>query len=223
MRLLHRDRHDHAVDTAGDDDRTDDRTAVATVPTPAHEAVRAERDPFGGVATDHTTPVKVRERTWAFAPGQLVSLVAGGALVAVGVVALVRAGTGRPLDTPVVQVLGWNHTAWLGLGEIGLGALLMLVGTGPWGRWLSVLLGASTVVAGVIVLAEPAGLPDELALEQDFGWPLVVLGAIVAVAAMALPVWRSSHTNVRTVDLRDDDHGAVQDDDEARRHFWSRR
>jgi hypothetical protein len=42
----------------------------------------------------------------------------------------------------------------------------------------------------VLVAAEPAGMPDELGLEQDFGWVLIVSGAIVALASMALPVWR---------------------------------
>ncbi len=158
-------------------------------------------------------PAKVRERTSVFAPGQLISLIAGGALVALGAVALVRAGLGEPLDTPVVEVLGWNHTAWLGLAEVGVGAVLMLLGTGAWGRWLSVLIGAATVVVGVVVLVESRGLPDELAVERDFGWPLVALGAAVALAAMALPVWRTTHTTMRAVDLRDD---------EQSRRFWSR-
>ena len=205
-----------------------DDTVVAPVagpaPGPSHEEVPDDRETVTGAGhrrvPDHamraedTAPAVVRERSWSFAPGQLVSLVAGSALVAVGAVALVRAGLGEPLDAPIVEVLGYQHTAWLGLAEIGLGALLMLAGTGPWGRWLSVLLGATAVVAGVVVLAEAGALPDELAAERDFGWPLVGLGAVVAVAAMALPVWRSTYTNVRAAELRDADQG---------RPFWSGR
>lgn len=219
MALLHRDRTDR--DTRVDEDRTDvvdvrdqDRTVVADdgrreVVERDHTEV-VDRD----VDRDATTPATIRERTWTFAPGQLVSLLAGGALAVVGAIALARAGMSTPLDTPVVDVLGWSHTAWLGLAELGLGALLMIVGTGAWGRPLSVLLGAATVVAGVLVLAEAGAMPEELGLEEGFGWPLIALGAIVALAAMALPVWRTNHTNVRTMDLHGEDH--------ARRHFWSR-
>lgn len=196
-------------------------TAGAAAPTLASHAVPDDHDssareavatrPTGG---DDGIPVKVRERTSVFAPGQLVSVLAGGALVVLGAVALVRAGAGEPLDTPVVEVLGFDHTAWLALAEIGLGLLLMLVGSGTWGRWISVLLGSAAVAAGVIVLIESDGLPEELALERDFGWPLLGLGAVVALAAMVLPVWRTTHTTMRASDLRNEDQS---------RSFWSRR
>lgn len=188
-------------------------TAAQAVAHDGRDTVTHDHDRSGGDADD-TMPVKIRERTSVFAPGQLVSLVVGGALVVVGAIALVRAGLDDPLGAPVVEVLGWTHTAWLGLAEIGLGVVLMLLGTGAWGRWLSVLVGAATVVAGVIVLVESDGLPEELGVERDYGWPLIGLGAVVALAAMALPVWRSTNTTVRTLDLRDD---------EQSRKFWSRR
>jgi len=189
----------------------DDRGTVTRDHDHHDDRARSTADP---VDADDTTPVKIRERTSVFAPGQLVSLVAGGALVVVGAIALVRAGLDDPLGAPVVEVLGWTHTAWLGLAEIGVGVVLMLLGTGAWGRWLSVLVGAATVVAGVLVLVESDGLPEELGLERDYGWPLIGLGAVVALAAMALPVWRTTNTSVRTLDLRDD---------EQSRKFWSRK
>lgn len=182
------------------------------------EVVREEHR--ADVAHDEsaTTPTLVRERSWTFAPGQLVSMVVGGALVIVGTLALLRAGISEPLAEPVVQVLGLDHTAWLGLAELGVGLLLMLVGSGAWGRPFSVLLGAAMVVAGVLVVAESGAMPDELGLERGFGWLLIPLGALVAVAAMALPVWRNTHTNVRTLDL----HGHDQAQREERRRFWRR-
>jgi hypothetical protein len=219
MGLLHREKHADADTTA--DDRTPDRTdgygidhtkdhatertaggtAVAAAPVvhdgrDDHPLRRRDDDP------DRTTTV--RERTWTFAPGQVVSFAAGIAVAAVGVIALLRAGIGEPLASPTVDVLGFSHTAWLGLAEIGLGLLLILAGTGAWGRPLSVLLGAAAVIAGTLVLAEPGQMPEELALEKDFGWPLLVLGAVVALAAMALPVWRRrTITDDEIVDLRE--------------------
>ena len=61
--------------------------------------------------------------------------------------------------------------------------LLVLAGTGAWGRPLSVLLGAAMMIAGVLIGAEPGEMPEELGLEQDFGWMLVLFGALVALAA----------------------------------------
>lgn len=121
-----------------------------------------------------------------------------------GVIALLRAGVDASLADPTVDIFGYSHTAWLGLAEIGLGLLLVLAGTGAWGRPLSVLLGAAAIVAGVLVLAEPDQMPAELGMEKGFGWPLVGLGALVALAAMALPVWRRrTVTSDELVDLRD--------------------
>jgi len=193
MSLLHRNRHD-------DDIVVDDHTE--------------HRDHIRQEVTEQPVSTRTRERSWTFAPGQLVSLVAGVGLIAVGIVALIRADVDGSLSTPVVQVLGYTHTAWLGIAEIGLGLLLVLAGTGAWGRAVSVLLGAATVIAGVLILAEPGQMPDELGLEEDFGWPLIALGGIVAVAALVLPVWRSRKADHEATDLREEPDRIV----ETRRH-----
>jgi len=176
MSLLHRSRHH--------DDTIDDRGHT-----------RQE-------VSEQSVSTRTRERSWTFAPGQLVSLVAGVGLIAVGIVALIRADVDGSLSTPVVQVLDYSHTAWLGIAEIGLGLLLVLAGAGSWGRALSVLLGAATVIVGVLILAEPGQMPDELGVEEDFGWPLIALGGIVALAALVLPVWRSRTMDHEAADLR---------------------
>ena len=144
-----------------------------------------------------------RQRSWTFAPGQIVSLVVGVAFVIAGLLAVVRADLDGSLSTPVVEVLGYSHTAWLGVAEIGLGLLLILAGTGAWGRPLSVLLGVAMVIAGVLVLAEPGQMPEELGLEEAYGWPLVISGGLVAVAALIFPVWRSHRADRDVVDVRD--------------------
>ena len=124
------------------------------------------------MATDADESVKTTERTWTFAPGQLISLIVGIGFVAVGLLAMVRAGIDGSFETPVVEVLGFTHTAWLGLAEVGLGVLLILAGTGAWGRPLSVILGVAMVIAGVLIGAAPEEMPAELGVEEDFGWAL---------------------------------------------------
>ena len=194
MSLLHRTRDADAAVT--DDDRADDDVTTHTTTThDEHTTVAAK--PSDEVAT------KTRERTWTFAPGQLISFAVGVGFIALGVVAMIRAGIDNSFARPTVEVLQLSHTAWLGLAEVGLGVLLVIAGTGAWGRFLSVPIGALMVIAGIVVLAEPGQVPDRLAVERDFGWVLVLFGALVALASMALPVWRTR--KVEEVDLRDDD------------------
>jgi hypothetical protein len=172
--------------------------------TRAEDDVVVDRDRVQHDTNTAITPSRTRERSWTFAPGQLVSLAVGVGFIAVGVIAMIRAGIDGSFETPAVDVLRFSHTAWLGLAEVGLGLLLLLAGTGAWGRPLSVLLGAAMLVAGVLVLAEPGQMPDELGLEKDYGWPLIGFGALVALAAMVLPVWRSHRVDHEELDLRDD-------------------
>ena len=194
MSLLHRTRHDdHAghtqvVDRPSDDTMVDERRH--------HERPVVTTDRDG----EHVT----KERTWTFAPGQLVSLIVGVGAVALGLVAMLRAGIDGTFAEPVVDVLGFSHTAWLGLAEVGLGVLLILAGTGAWGRPLSVLLGAGMVIAGVLVVAETSAMPEELGLEKDYGWGLILVGALVALASLVLPVWRSRRVRHDGVDVDPD-------------------
>ncbi len=130
---------------------------------------------------------------WAFSPWQLFSLAAGLALCVVGLVALVRAGVDGDLATPEVDVVGYSHTAVLGIVETGFGILLVVAGTTPTGRPLALLMGALLVLAGALVVIEPARLPEDLALEEDFGWVAAIGGAAVVVAALVLPTFASKH------------------------------
>jgi membrane-bound ClpP family serine protease len=164
-------------------------------------AVVVERDRVD--QTVEPVATRTRQRSSMVAPGQIVSLIAGAGLITVGIIALIRAELDGSLSTPVVEVLGYTHTAWLGIAEIGVGLLLLLAGASPAGRSVSVVLGAAMVIAGVLVRAEPSQMPDELGIEKAFGWPLIIVGAIVGLAAIAMPVWYSNRVDRDTV-LRDD-------------------
>ena len=195
MSLLHRTHDRDRVDA--DDVRRSDDTDTVVAPRDRDPEIVERRD-------SDRDDVVIRERTWTFAPGQLISMAVGIGLVAMGVVAMVRAGIDGSFATPEVEVLGFTHTAWLGLAEVGAGVLLILAGTGAWGRALSVLVGAAMMICGVLIGVEASSMPDELAVEEDFGWMLVLLGALVALAAMVLPVWRSRRLRRNGVDIDDD-------------------
>lgn len=175
-----------------------------------HREHRDDRDHIRQEVTERPVSTHTSERSWDFAPGQLVSLVVGVGVLVVGIIALIRAGVDGSLSAPLVEVGGYSHTAWLGIAEVGVGLLLVLAGTGAWGRGLSVLLGAASVVAGVLVLALPEEMPDELGLEKDFGWPLLILGGLVALAALVLPVWRSRKVDHEAVAWREEPDRVVE-------------
>jgi hypothetical protein len=141
----------------------------------------------------------VRERRWNVAPGQIVSAVAGVGFIVVGVIAVARAGLDTPLSTPVVTVMGYTHTAWLGLIEMAVGLLLLLAGLDPIARAASAVMGVLLVISGVLIQAIPEDLPSQLALDEDMGMPLVIVGLIVALAAVLLPAWRGRSVD-RSVD-----------------------
>ncbi len=161
-----------------------------------------------GDRIDHTVePVaatRTRERSWVMAPGQVVSLIAGAGFIVVGVLALIRAELDGSLSEPVVEVMGYTHTAWLGIAEIGVGLLLVLAGSSAAGRSVSVFMGAALIIAGILVRAEPGSMPDELGIEEAYGWPLIIVGAIVALAALLLPTWYSHRVDQDAVAVRGD-------------------
>ena len=87
---------------------------------------------------DLDEPVEV-VRKRSFSIGQLLAIIAGAALVALGIAALVQTGVDTPLSEPVEPVLGWDHTPMLGIIEIAAGALSscspsapVVAGSSPW-------------------------------------------------------------------------------------------
>jgi hypothetical protein len=177
------------------DDRVDDPRQWE-VPddraTSARHDVILEQRPW--VAEEHA----VSERGQS--PGQLLILLAGAAALALGIVAVVRTGLDGSLSQPVDSVLGWNHTALLGLFEIGAGVLLILGGLRAGFRWFGGLVGLATIVGGILILGRMQWTIDRLGAERDFGWVAIVIGAVAVVGA-AIP--RMRHRRATTVTRTD--------------------
>lgn len=131
-----------------------------------------------------------------FSPGQLLILAAGAASIVLGVLAVLRTGLGGALSEPVETVLWWDHTALLGLVEIGAGALLVIGALHPALRWLGAVVGIAAIVGGVLVLAEADWAMDELGTEPGFGWAAIVIGAVALLGALVPRVRRTRHVTV---------------------------
>ena len=63
-----------------------------------------------------------------FSPGQILLVLAGAASLALGIAAVIATGLDGPLSEPVDEVLGWNHTALLGIIEMAAGVVMILSG-----------------------------------------------------------------------------------------------
>ena len=131
-------------------------------------------------------PIEV-VRTRSFSVGQLLSLITGAALIALGVVALVETGVDTPLNQPVEPVLGWDHTPLLGIVEVVAGALLVLFSLRPGGRWIVALVGIALVAGGLLILGELDWTVDELGAEQEFAWVPIVAGLVAILASLLTP------------------------------------
>ena len=145
---------------------------------------RSDRDDHVVIAKDDPIEV-VRRRSFSF--GQLLTMLTGAALIALGIAALVETGVETPLNQPVESVLGWDHTPLLGIVEIAAGAALLLLSLRPGGRWLAAIVGVALILAGLAIVGELQWTTDELGAEQEFAWVPLVAGLLAVLAALLTP------------------------------------
>jgi hypothetical protein len=129
---------------------------------------------------------KVTDRESRMDPSRIVSMIAGIGMLVLGVIVLLDTGFDGFPDQPVTEVAGLEHTPLLGVIDIGFGVLL-LAGAAAWSRALSTFTAALMVAAGLVVVFATEDLPDEVATTSDYGWVLVIVGAIVMVIDFAVP------------------------------------
>ena len=195
----HRNRADNAIGTEAraDTERAPTATEDSADQRPSRDEVarpnERERDRDDGPLE----PIEV-VRTRSFSFGQLLTMLVGGALVVLGVFALIETGVDTPLDQPVEDVLGYAHTPLLGIIEIGVGALLVLLSLRPGGRWFAAVLGLGLVLGGLLVLAELDWAVEELGAESGYAWIPIVAGLVVIVAALLTPRRHQRLTGIPT-------------------------
>ncbi|MCU1462574.1 MAG: hypothetical protein JWO37_2649 [Acidimicrobiales bacterium] len=130
---------------------------------------------------------RVARAPWS--PAQFVALAIGIFFIVLGGVALARTGIHTDNMTRMTQVGGWQHTTWLGLGELAYGLLMLAAGAVPGGlRGLMSFLGVAALGFGIIVVIQPSSFHRTLGVTAGNGWLYVVTGAVSVLAAMAAPV-----------------------------------
>ncbi len=143
---------------------------------------------------DHREATVFGRRTWT--PAQFVAGALGLFLVVMGGVAMARAGLDGSWTDPVVEVLGFDHTALMGAIEVGLGLVLIIVAFATWEvrGWL-VGLGLLALAFGLIVLIEPAAFDGSLGVESASGWLYAAMGAGMMAAAWLSPILVTGRTH----------------------------
>jgi len=203
-----------APGSAPDDPRRwdvpDDRwTSDADPGGPARGVDGARAASATGIATEEvpvTAPELVHEEEVTergYSPGQILVALAGAAALALGIAALVATGVETPLDDPVEPVLGWDHTALLGLLEIGAGALMLLSSLRAGARWFGGLVGLAVIAGGVLVVGQfdddiDRWIVDELGAERTFGWVAIGIGAAAVIGALIPRVRRTRRISTTT-------------------------
>jgi hypothetical protein len=126
-----------------------------------------------------------------WSPAQLVALVIGIIFAVIGGIALAKTGVHTDAmnreftDTPL-----WHHTAWLALGELVFGLLMIGAGVVPGGaRGFMTFLGMIALASGIAVLVAPDSLHKYLGSHDGTGWAYIVTGGITLVAAAVSPVF----------------------------------
>jgi hypothetical protein len=125
----------------------------------------------------------VEERKWNLA--SILAVAAGGALAVVGIIALMRTGVNETWFRPRTEVLDANHTPLLGALEIGVGAVLILLGL-IGSRVLIAMAGIAGALACTVAAVEPDEL-SRLAIEPWWATVLAATGVVLTLSAIYKP------------------------------------
>jgi hypothetical protein len=120
---------------------------------------------------------------YKWSPANVLVVLAGVALAALGIVALIRTEVNETWYTPVETVARINHTPLLGAIEVGVGALLVILGL-LGVRTLTAFVCLAGAVAAAVAAMDPARFETELAIERWWAIALAAGGAALAVLLM---------------------------------------
>ena len=152
----------------------------------------------GGAVPAQRLTVARTARVYRFYPDAVLAALVGLVTLVVGLIAVVRAGLGHDLHEPAVHVVGFTHTALLGVIEVPLGAALLLAG-GMSSRSGAIFFGAIAGIAGFVGAVQTESFDTSLALERSMAWWVCALGVLVVAAALAVPRTITRSRDVRAV------------------------
>ncbi len=128
----------------------------------------------------------MRSSRTRFEPDALICAGVGIVLAVTGLIAMIRAGFDGPMSLPVVSILGFTHTATLGIIELLFGLALLLSGAAR-SRNAETLFGLLLAVGGFIGAVQNQSFTTSLALESAMAWIVMLLGVVVVLSALVMP------------------------------------
>jgi len=155
-------------------------TPVAAVTTAAPVVDHVVVEP---AAVHHTVATSYGRR---YAVDSVVVGLVGLVFLLIGLIALIRAGLDGSMREPVVEVLGFTHTATLGIIEAVIGLCLLLCAA-TMSRGGSVFFGLLLGVGGFVGAVETDRLKSSLALESGLAWLAVIAAIVVVLASLLVP------------------------------------
>lgn len=120
---------------------------------------------------------------YKWSPANVLVVLAGVALAALGILALIRTEINETWYTPVETVARINHTPLLAAIEVGVGALLVILGL-LGVRMLTAFVCLAGAAAAAVAAMDPARFETELAIERWWAIALAAGGAALAVLLM---------------------------------------
>jgi hypothetical protein len=182
MGLLSR-RRDLGDDDVRDDVRDDDDYGNRIRDDDVRDDVVDDRDDYASR--------EVVERSWS--PALVLPVLAGAALAALGIVALIRTEINDTWYTPVETVARIDHTPLLAAIEVGVGVLLVILGL-LGARRLAAFVCMAGAVAAAVAAIDPGRFQTELAIERWWAIALAAGGAALAVLLMLPPAVKTTET-----------------------------
>jgi len=184
--------------------RSDD---VGTVPPPSAPTVRAvSATVLNPPRVEHVVengPVVVHRQVATssgrrFAIDSVIVGLVGLALVIVGLIAVTRAGVDGSMEEPVVDVIGFTHTALLGFLEVGIG-LCLLIAAAATSKSAAIFFGLVLGVAGIVGAVQSDSFQNSLALESGLAWIAVIAAVVVVLVSLLIPRLATQTTRIETI------------------------
>jgi hypothetical protein len=184
MRLLTRRRDLRDDDDVRDDEVRDDDVRGSHVRDDDARGTYTRDDDVRDDAIDDRQAYPHQEAVqYKWSPANVLVVLAGVALAALGILALIRTEIDETWYTPVETVARIDHTPLLAAIEVGVGALLVILGL-LGVRMLTAFVCLAGAVAAAVAAMDPARFETELAIERWWAIALAAGGAALAVLLM---------------------------------------
>jgi len=183
---------------------SDDVDAPSMTTAPSVRAVRATViNPPRVDEVVETGPVVVHRRVATtsgqrFAIDSVIVGLVGLVLLIVGLIAITRAGVDGPMEDPVVSVVGFSHTALLGLIEVGIG-LCLLIAAAATSKPAAIFFGLVLGVGGIVGAVQAESFRHSLALESGMAWMAVIAAVVVVLVSLLIPRLATHTTRVEAI------------------------